>query len=173
MIPSGRRRRAGYHEAGRHHRVPAIGMPFPRVSDVLWLRELALGRWLPLHRLRCAELAGWLALPTGRRRRACPLREAVLLSRGELVNDRHLDVAGSSLPLNGPVRAANRLLALARQHDTKLVAEVVFEVYQSSIWIDLLRSCLRHYAERRFITMAGGIGFLDVFNSDPPFSSSL
>ena len=117
-------------------------MPFSRVSDVLRLREFALRRWLPFHRLRRGEFLRRFARPRGRRRGAAPFRVAVLFSGGELVDDGHLDVAGSSLTLDRSVRTADRPLAFAGKHDPKLVAEVVLEVYQPSVWIDVLRSCV-------------------------------
>lgn len=58
------------------------------------------------------------------------------------MDDRHLDVAGSSLTLDRSVRTADRPLAFAGKHDPKLVAEIVLEVYQPGVWIDVLRSCV-------------------------------
>lgn len=117
-------------------------MPLSRVSDVLRLRELALRRWLPFHRLRRAKFASWFALSRRRRRRTASLRETVLFPRSELVNDGYLDVAGSSLALDRSVSTADCSFAFPGKHDSELVAKVVLEVYQPGVWVDLLRSCV-------------------------------
>lgn len=58
------------------------------------------------------------------------------------MDDGHLDVACSSLTLDGPVRAGHCSLALAGEHNPELVAEIVLEVYEAGVWIDVLRSCV-------------------------------
>lgn len=130
-IPSGRGR-ARYQET-RWRRHPV------RTAEVFGLRELALGGRLPFDAL--AELAasrfsgkGMAVLCRWSRR----LRlEAVLFARGELVDDRYLDVTGLAMALVALAAARHGALALARQHDAELVAEIVLEVDQTRVRIDV------------------------------------
>ena len=70
------------------------------------------------------------------------------------MDDGHLDVACSSLTLDGPVRAGHCSLALAGEHNPELVAEVVLEVYEAGVWIDVLRSMFR---VSRLLSVSSGL----------------
>lgn len=62
------------------------------------------------------------------------------------MNDRHVDIASSSLSGDAFTAASHGLLALARQNDSKLVAEIVLEVYQACVRVDVLCAWLFEYS---------------------------
>lgn len=139
-VPAGRRR------GGRDQKARQLAAAAPG-PEVLRLRVLALRGGLPLDAL--AELGGrglaGKGVVVGGSRWLPGLAEAVLLARGvrgrgELVDDGHLDVAGLALALVALAAARHRALALARQHDAELVAEIVLEVDQTRVRIDVLRA---------------------------------